>query len=166
MGNFNERIKNKAADVAVSAMPTALKWTGIVLLIGVGGYATYKLIGGIGNSVQQKSELDALTEGLNESMITHDRASFNNYVNALWKAFDQDSYSWTWCNYDESAIKRVLEQLNNIHDWKYLVKVFGIRQAKKIGDNGKHHLAWFLQQDDDVAEYQAILTKKNITITL
>lgn len=145
-----------------------LKLSGIALLAGLAVWGIYKGVSVYMEKRQQKESLDEYTEDMDKQNLSYKKNDYKVWAEKLYKiGFDQASLSWTYCNYDEDVIRKILKSLKTPDDWKYLVEVFGTKEAKKGEGKGQMlNLPDFLSLDDDSPEYQQILESIGVNIQL
>lgn len=145
-----------------------LKIGGIALLSGISIFVIYKLGSSIMDKFSNSRRVSEFTKDMDTSKLSYEKKDYGTWADKLYRiGFDQDSFSWTWTNYDEGVIRDVLKKMKNIDDWKYLVATFGSKEAKKGNGKGEYHdLPWFLAQDDDAPEWQEIINKLDPSVQL
>ncbi len=144
-----------------------LKLSGIALLAGLAVWGIYKGVSMYMVKRQQKESLDEYTEDMDTQKLSYKKNDYKVWAEKLYKiGFNQVSSIWP-CNYDEDVIRKILKSLKTPDDWKYLVEVFGTKEAKKGEGKGQMlNLPDFLSFDDDSPEYQQILESIGVNIQL
>lgn len=102
------------------------------ILIGVsvlvGGYLLYRLVRGVGNSIESSFTIDDEVKhtggGIVKSKVTISEATANNYAQQLLDAMNQNA-CWFCYGTDEDAILKVFQKLQGKDDFLMVFKAFG-----------------------------------------
>lgn len=172
----NITLRNKVADIMLededtrralvegaketaSLGKTIIKGAGITILIGVGGFAVYKIVSLILNKYAQNSELNSQTRNLNTGNLTYPEDEYMLMANSLYTYFEPDA-KWEWSrSIDKDSIIATLKKLKNKDDWAFLLKCFAAKHDNVTDSNMT--LIEFLRKDDagDRATYQKELDR-------
>lgn len=140
-----------------------LKWTGISIAAIAATIIITRQVKKAIKRASSKKEVKEIAENIKKSNLTHDNSFYASLANKLYMAFDPESKTEFFQNYDEAQILEALKSLQNKDEWYQVVNEFGVRHNNPT--NKDLNLLEFLREDGEMdrKEYNSILSKLGVS---